>query len=105
LILGQGIEFILDIRQIQLWFCSLEADRYPQVEQNPFKNKLKGIKRKGAKFVAFLCALASLRLCVELFLNLWVRIRFGGHKKGQQKDIDKAQAYWREYLSLKRGKK
>jgi hypothetical protein len=30
---------------------------------------------KGAKFVAFLCALASLRLCVELFLNLWVRIR------------------------------
>ena len=30
---------------------------------------------------------------------------FGGHKKGQQKDIDKAQEYWREYLSLKRGKK
>lgn len=30
---------------------------------------------------------------------------FGGHKKGQQKDIDKAQGYWREYLSLKRGKK
>jgi len=30
---------------------------------------------------------------------------FGGHKKGQQKDIDKAQEYWREYLSLKGGKK
>lgn len=30
---------------------------------------------------------------------------FGGHKKGQQKDIDKAQEYWCEYLSLKRGKK
>jgi putative addiction module killer protein len=30
---------------------------------------------------------------------------FGGHKKGQQKDIDKEQEYWREYLSLKRGKK
>ncbi len=30
---------------------------------------------------------------------------FGGYKKGQQKDIDKAQEYWREYLSLKRGKK
>jgi len=29
----------------------------------------------------------------------------GGHKKGQQKDIDKAQKYWREYLSPKRGKK
>lgn len=30
---------------------------------------------------------------------------FGGHKKGQQKDIGKAQEYWREYRSLKRGKK
>lgn len=29
----------------------------------------------------------------------------GGHKKGQQKDIDKAQEYWSEYLSLNRGKK
>jgi putative addiction module killer protein len=30
---------------------------------------------------------------------------FGGHKKRQQKDIDKAHEYWREYLSLKRGEK
>ncbi len=30
---------------------------------------------------------------------------FGGNKKGQQKDIDKAKEYWREHLSLKRGKK
>ena len=28
----------------------------------------------------------------------------GGYKKGQQKNIDKAKEYWREYLSLKKGK-
>lgn len=28
----------------------------------------------------------------------------GGNKKGQQRDIDKAIEYWREHLSLKRGK-
>jgi hypothetical protein len=32
---------------------SFRADRYPQVEQNPFKNQLKGIKCKGAKFIVF----------------------------------------------------
>ena len=30
---------------------------------------------------------------------------FGGNKKGQQRDIDKAKEYWRDHLSLKRGKK
>jgi putative addiction module killer protein len=30
---------------------------------------------------------------------------FGGHKKGQQRDIDKAKEYWRDHLSIKRGKK
>lgn len=30
---------------------------------------------------------------------------FGGHKKGQQRDIDKAKEYWQDHLSLKRGKK
>lgn len=29
----------------------------------------------------------------------------GGYKKGQQKDITKAKEYWRDHLSLKRGKK
>ena len=29
----------------------------------------------------------------------------GGYKKGQQKNIDKAKEYWREYISPKRGKK
>lgn len=29
----------------------------------------------------------------------------GGNKKKQQKDIDKAQEYWRDHLSLKRSKK
>lgn len=29
----------------------------------------------------------------------------GGSKKNQQKDINKAKEYWREYLSIKRGKK
>ena len=29
----------------------------------------------------------------------------GGYKKGQQKNIDKAREYWREYISQKRGKK
>ena len=28
----------------------------------------------------------------------------GGYKKGQQKNIDKAREYWREYVSQKRGK-
>lgn len=29
----------------------------------------------------------------------------GGYKKGQQRDINKAKEYWREHLSLKKGKK
>ena len=29
----------------------------------------------------------------------------GGHKKGQQKDINKAKAYWLDHLSVKGGKK
>jgi putative addiction module killer protein len=32
-------------------------------------------------------------------------VLFGGNKKGQQKDIEKAKEYWRDHLSLKRGKK
>ncbi len=30
---------------------------------------------------------------------------FGGYKKGQQRDINKAIEYWRDHLSPKRGKK
>lgn len=30
---------------------------------------------------------------------------FGGHKKGQQRDIEKAKEYWRDYLLLGRGGK
>ena len=30
-----------------------------------------------------------------------VILLFGGHKKSQQKDINKAQEYWREHLSRK----
>lgn len=30
---------------------------------------------------------------------------FGGNKKGQQKDIQTAKKYWKDHLSLKRGKK
>jgi putative addiction module killer protein len=37
--------------------------------------------------------------------NTFLILLFGGNKKGQQKDIDKAKEYWREHLSLKRGKK
>jgi hypothetical protein len=40
------------------------ADRYPQVEQNPFKNKLKGIKRKGAKMQRRKVCCFPLRLCI-----------------------------------------
>lgn len=29
---------------------------------------------------------------------------YGGYKKGQQKDIDKAKEYWRDHLLQKRGK-
>jgi len=29
----------------------------------------------------------------------------GGYKKGQQKNIEKAKEYWREYFSLRKGKK
>ncbi|MBI5345579.1 MAG: type II toxin-antitoxin system RelE/ParE family toxin [Chlamydiae bacterium] len=29
---------------------------------------------------------------------------FGGYKKSQQKDINKAKEYWRDHLSLRRGK-
>ena len=29
----------------------------------------------------------------------------GGYKKGQQKNIDKAKEYWREYFSQRKGKK
>jgi hypothetical protein len=72
--------FLPSLKDLSLvTFGWLRPSYYPQVEQNPFKNKLKGIKRKGAKIVVFLCALASLRLCVELFLNLWVRISLLTH--------------------------
>lgn len=37
--------------------------------------------------------------------NTFLILLFGGHKKGQQKDIDKAKEYWREHLLLKGGKK
>ena len=37
----------------------------------------------------------------DTFLILLV----GGNKKGQQRDIDRAKEYWRDHLSLKRGKK
>jgi putative component of toxin-antitoxin plasmid stabilization module len=29
----------------------------------------------------------------------------GGSKSGQQKDIKKAKEYWKDHLSMKRGKK
>jgi putative addiction module killer protein len=37
--------------------------------------------------------------------DIFLILLFGGNKKGQQKDIDKAKEYWRDHLSLKRGKK
>ncbi len=36
--------------------------------------------------------------------STFIRKFFSLHKKGQQKDIDKAKEYWREHLSLKEGK-
>ena len=30
---------------------------------------------------------------------------FGGYKKGQQRDINKAKEYWQDHLSLRRSKK
>lgn len=37
--------------------------------------------------------------------NIFLILLFGGSKKRQQKDIEKAQEYWRDYLLLRRGKK
>jgi hypothetical protein len=36
--------------------------------------------------------------------NTIILLLCGGCKKGQQTDIDKAKEYWKDYLSLKRGK-
>lgn len=37
--------------------------------------------------------------------DVFLILLFGGNKKGQQRDIEKSKEYWRDHLSLKRGKK
>lgn len=37
--------------------------------------------------------------------NVTLLLLFGGYKKAQQKDINKAKEYWLDHISLKRGKK
>lgn len=37
--------------------------------------------------------------------NTFLILLFGGSKKGQQRDIEKAKEYWLDHLSLKRGKR
>lgn len=45
------------------------------------------------------------RVYFGLKTELYLILLFGGYKKGQQRDIDKSIEYWKDHLSVKRGKK